>query len=158
MSTQPDYRLTLPYPVSANRYWRSFVPRGHSRAIVTRSDEAKAYVDEVGWLARQAGIRQPLKGRIELGLVLYPQLPQDWQRRARCNPQTWDDTVQCIDLGNCEKVLSDALNGIAWIDDKQLRRIVLERAEPDGVARVEVRITRMAVPASPQGDLLGAAA
>jgi crossover junction endodeoxyribonuclease RusA len=46
-----------------------------------------------------------------------------------------------MDLGNCEKVLSDALNGIAWLDDKQLRRIVLERCEPDDRgARVEIEI------------------
>ena len=47
--------LTLPYPVSANVYWRSFVPRGHSRAIVTLSDEAKAYKAAVGKLVREAG-------------------------------------------------------------------------------------------------------
>ena len=99
-----------------------------------------------------------MTGRIELQLKLYPALPQDWQRRVRCNPRTWDDTVMCIDLGNCEKVLSDALNGVAWKDDKQLRRIVLERAEPDGVARVEATIIAMAPPASPQADLLGEAA
>jgi crossover junction endodeoxyribonuclease RusA len=72
---------------------------------------------------------------------LYPARPQDWAKRAQRNPDTWDDDVRCIDLGNAEKVLSDALNGIAWIDDKQLRRIELERCEPDEHgARVVVEI------------------
>jgi crossover junction endodeoxyribonuclease RusA len=133
--------LTLPYPISANRYWRSFVPRGGSRAIVTVSDEAKAYKAEVGWRAKAAGLRIPLDGRVSVLVRLFPQRPQDWAKRAQRNPDTWDDDVRCIDLGNAEKVLSDALNGIAWVDDKQLRRIVLERCEPDEKgARVEVEI------------------
>jgi len=36
--------LSLPYPVSANRYWRSF--RAGSRAVVTVSAEAKVYKRE----------------------------------------------------------------------------------------------------------------
>jgi crossover junction endodeoxyribonuclease RusA len=69
---------------------------------------------------------------------------------------TWDDDVQCIDLGNCEKVLSDALNGIAWVDDRKHRRILLERMEPDGEARVEVTITPLMPQVHPQADLLEA--
>ena len=75
--------LTLPYPISANRYWRSFVPRGHQRAIVTLSDEAKAYKQEVGWLAKKAGIREPITGRVAVEIRLYPKRPQDWERRNR---------------------------------------------------------------------------
>lgn len=41
--------ITLPMPVSANRYWRTF--RG--RMVV--SAEAKAYKEQAGWLARAAG-------------------------------------------------------------------------------------------------------
>ncbi len=134
------HTLTLPYPVSANRYWRSFVPRGGKRAVTVVSDEAKEYRTAVGLLAKTQGMRIPLDGRVELTLRLYPARPQDWAKRAQRNPDTWDDDVRCIDLGNAEKVLCDALNGIAWIDDKQLRRISLERCEPDGEARVEVTI------------------
>jgi crossover junction endodeoxyribonuclease RusA len=134
------HTITLPYPVSANRYWRSFVPRGSSRAVTVVSDEAKDYRRTVALLAKQQGMRLPLDGRVELTLRLYPARPQDWAKRAQRDPDHWDDDVRCIDLGNAEKVLSDALNGIAWIDDKQLRRIVSERCEPDGEARVEVTI------------------
>jgi hypothetical protein len=66
-----EIRLTLPYPVSANRYWRSFVPRGHKRAIVTLSDEAKSYKSQVGWMCKQAGIRKPITGRVHV--VRYAQ-------------------------------------------------------------------------------------
>lgn len=136
--------LTLPYPVSANRYWRSYVPRGQQRAIVTLSDDAKAYKAEVAKIAKAHGLRMPLDGRIAITLRLFPARPQDWAKRAQRDPDGWDDSVRCIDLGNAEKVLSDALNGIAWVDDDQLRRIVLERMEPDDSgARVELSIARI---------------
>ena len=131
--------LVLPYPISANRYWRALVINGHPAMVPTK--EAKAYKAEVGWLARQAGMRAPLAGRMSLQVRLFPARPQDWAKRARKNPDAWDDEVRCIDLGNCEKVLSDALNGVAWVDDKQLRRIVLERCEPDDLgARLVVTV------------------
>ena len=79
-----------------------------------------------------------------------------WARRARKDPANWDDDVRCIDLGNAEKVLSDALNGVAWLDDKQHRRILLERMEPDGDARLVVRIAQLASD-NAQTSLLAAA-
>lgn len=132
------YQMTLPYPVSSNRYWSHGIVKGHAVTFVTK--EAKAYRAQVAWLAKQAGLRIPLDGRVSLHVKLFPQRPLDFAKRAQRQPDTWDDDVRCIDLGNCEKVLSDALNGVAWIDDKQLRRIVLDRCEPDGEARVEVTI------------------
>ncbi len=148
--------LTLPYPLSSNRYWRPVNIGKHITIVPTK--EAKAYKAEVAWLARQAGVQQPLQGRIALHVQLYPQRPQDWARRAKREPLTWDDDVRCIDLGNAEKVLSDALNGVAWLDDKQHRRILLERMEPDeGGARMVVRIEQLALPAGPQASLREAA-
>ena len=127
--------LILPYPISANRYWATRVIKRKgakfSSAMTYVTPEAERYKRDVAMLALAAGLRAPAVGRVALLIRLFPERPQDWARRARREPDTWDDTVRCIDLGNCEKVLSDALNGIAWADDKQLRRIVLERSEPD---------------------------
>ena len=148
--------LTLPYPPSANRYWRTAVVRGRVQTYL--SDDAKAYKTEVQVIALRAGVRRPFAGRIQLEVQLYPQRPLDWARRAARDPLTWDDDVRCIDLGNCEKVLSDALNGLAWVDDKKHRRIVLDRMEPDGEARLVVRITPLVLAGSLQADLLGEAA
>lgn len=144
-------RLTLPIPPSSNRYWATRVMG--RRAITYVTSEAKAYREDVAWRARLAGV-QPIDGRVALTIHLYPHRPQDWAKRQRKAPETWDDTVRAIDLGNCEKVLSDALNGVAWIDDSQHRRIVLERMPPDERgARVEVEIEAIA-PASAQTELL----
>mgnify|MGYP006348646513 FL=1 len=150
--------LTLPYPVSANVYWRSFVPRGHSRAIVTLSDEAKAYKTAVGKAVQAAGISRPIMGRVAVTVQLFPARPKGWARRARVNPTAWDDGVRCIDLDNANKVLLDSLKGWALDDDKWVRRITSERMEPDGEARVVVTIEALALPASPQADLLALAA
>ena len=136
-------KITLPYPCSANRYWRSFVPRGHKRAIVTLSDEAKSYKSQVGWICRAAGIHQPLAGRVHIDVKLYPKRPQDYAKRMRKAPDSWDDDVMCLDLDNANKVLFDALKGVAIVDDKWVRKLTAERMEPDGEARVELTIAPM---------------
>lgn len=132
--------LTLPYPISANRYWRSYVPRGCSRAFVVLSEEAKAYRREVGWIARQAGIRSPLLGRIALSYVLHPKRPQDWERRSRKDPARWEESVQCMDLLNANKVLCDALNGIVYPDDKWIWEARATRGEPQEKGCVVVQV------------------
>jgi len=132
--------LTIPYPVSANRYWRSFVPRGHKRAIVVLSDEAKSYKSEVGWIAKSAGIPAPLSGRVAMTIKLYPGMPQDAAKRMKKLGDGWDDGVRSIDLDNALKVLIDSLKGIAYADDKQVWRIAAERMEPDGQARAVVTV------------------
>ena len=44
----------------------------------------------------------------------------------------------CLDLDNCIKVTLDSLNGIAWVDDRQVKRISAEvgPATPGGGLRV----------------------
>lgn len=135
--------IVLPYPVSANRYWRSFVPRGSQRAIVTRSQEAKAYIDVVQLQLVRNGIPKPLDGWVYCRLRLYPNRPQDWAKRAQKDPDGWEHSIQCMDVGNCNKVLEDALNGLLWHDDKQVRMLILERMSPDAHgARVTLEVMK----------------
>ena len=133
--------LTLPYPLSANRYWRPVRIGLHITIVPTK--EAKAYRTQVGFLVKAAGVRQPITGRVQIDVRLYPNRPQDWQKRMRKDGAEWDDTVQCIDLDNANKVLLDSLKGVAIDDDRWVRKIVAERMEPDGEARVVVTITPM---------------
>lgn len=121
-------RLVLPYPVSANRYWRSVVPRNSKRALVIRSDEAKSYTTQVAWLAKAAGCRTPTARPIDLRVTLVPK------------------NGVVMDLDNCLKVTIDALKGIVYADDKQVRRILAEYADPDGRGAVIVEIAEF-VPA-----------
>lgn len=132
--------VTLPYPISANRYWRSFVPRGGKRAIVVLSDEAKAYKQYVASMCLAAGIK-PLSHRVMVHIDLFPQLPKDFAKRARLDPDYWDDDIRCIDIDNARKVLYDSLKGIAFTDDKWIWSDSAERMQPDGEARVVVTIS-----------------
>ena len=135
--------LTLPYPISANRYWRTYVPKGFKAPVTTLSSEAKAYKKLVAGIVHAAGIRQPFDGRVAVDIALYPNRPQDWQRRAKKNPECWDDDVLCIDLDNANKVLLDSLKGLVFHDDKWVRKLFGERMEPDGEARVVVTISQI---------------
>lgn len=146
--------LVLPYPVSANRYWRTFMPKGFKAPVTTLSPEAKAYKKLVAKTAQLAGITKPITGRVEISYVLYPGRPLDYRKRMAKDPAGWDDTVQCIDLDNAQKVLLDSLKGVVMEDDKWVRRILAERAEPDGEARLIVTVSPIAT-SSPQNQLFG---
>lgn len=121
-------RLVLPYPVSANRYWRTVVNRKTGRAMTFVSQEAESYKTEAGWIAKQAGVKAPLSCNVVLGFKLVPK------------------NGVCMDLDNALKVTIDALKGVVYVDDKQVYRINAERAEPDGHARLEVSIEEYAPP------------
>lgn len=148
--------LTLPYPISSNRYWATRVvsPKGkRPMAITYVTPEARDFKAEVLELARAAGILAPMLGRVQVEAWLYPNRPQDYQKRQRQHGEQWDDTVQCLDLDNAMKVLLDALKDVVMADDKFVRRIASQRMEPDDKpARVVVRITSLPV-VKPQLEL-----
>lgn len=111
-------KLTLPFPPSANRYWR--VWRG--RPVV--SSEARQYKLDVATLARVAGLR-PVEGSVSLTLNIY---------RPR----------KAGDLSNRIKVVEDALQGIAYENDSQVVEIIARRHDDAKNPRIEVEIARAA--------------
>lgn len=113
-------RLVLPYPPSANRYWRTRVAGRGPRAFVQTylSEEAKAYKAEVARLMRINGVR-PMSGPVVLTLDVY---------RPR----------KAGDLSNRIKVLEDALNGFAYEDDSQVVALHVLRHDDKACPRVEV--------------------
>lgn len=151
--------LKLPYPISANRYWahRVVTPKGgRPMALTYVTPEAKQYKETVGWLAKAAGVK-PITGRVAIVIELYPHRPLDYLKRMKQHGDDWDDTVQCLDLGNTEKVLSDALKDVLFGDDKLLHDIHLKRMEPDGEARVVVHLTPYVRAGAAQPSLLESA-
>jgi Holliday junction resolvase RusA-like endonuclease len=150
------YTLTLPYPISANRYWasRTVTPRGKPSFTTTYvTPEAKAYKAQVQKLALVAGVRKPIAGRVRVDFTLYPNRPLDWQKRMRKDGAAWDDSVMCLDLDNAQKVVLDSLKDVVFQDDAWVREIRARRAEPDEFgARLMVVVTPLAV-AQPQTDL-----
>lgn len=106
--------ITLPFPISANRYWRNF----NGRMVI--SPEARAYKEAAAWTARAAGI-EVIAGDVAVTLRVY--------RPAKRG-----------DLDNTVKILLDSLNGIAYNDDSQIVRIVAERYDDKRNPRVEVEV------------------
>jgi crossover junction endodeoxyribonuclease RusA len=149
--------VTLPYPISANVYWHSRIVKAKAtgkQIVVTHpTRDAQNYCEDVGWRCKAAGVRQPIHGRVRVDIALYPSRPQDWAKRASKDPLYWDNDVRCIDLDNANKVLLDALKGVAMEDDAWVYELHSQRMEPDGEARVVVTITPL-VKVSPQEALL----
>lgn len=109
--------IVLPYPVSANRYWRHY----NGRTVV--SEDARAYKAGVWLQAQHAGMR-PFAGPIAMYVHVY---------RAR----------KVGDLDNSAKVLADSLNGIAYQDDSQIVEWHLWRHDDPRNPRVEVEIRKV---------------
>lgn len=112
-------KVTLPYPPSANRYWRAF------RGRTVLSAEAKAYKKQVAAILAAAG-HKPVAGPVAYTAHLYRPLRSG-------------------DLDNRLKVLGDALTGFAWLDDKQVEEIHAYRHEDKANPRVEVEVRALGV-------------
>lgn len=107
----PEF-IVLPYPVSANRYWRNF------RGRMVISSEAKAYKKQVAWSFSAFGI-EPANGDVSLSIKLHPKLTKKGAAsRTIC------------DLDNVLKVVFDALQGVLYVNDKQVKKLTAEIGEP----------------------------
>lgn len=84
--------------------------------------EARAYRHQAGWEAKRQGV-QVQNGPLAVSLNVYRPM-----RRG--------------DLDNTAKVLFDALNGIAWVDDGQVVEMHLFRFDDKDRPRVEVTVSQ----------------
>lgn len=89
--------ITLPYPPSANRYWRNF------RGRMVISAEAKAFKEQAAWIAKASGA-QMITGAVSMLVDIY--------RPAKRG-----------DLDNTLKVTIDSLQGIFYENDSQIVEI-----------------------------------
>lgn len=113
--------IDLPYPPSANRYWRIF----RNRAVPSK--DATAYKRAVR--SRCCSLR-PVGGKIAVSVTLRPKLTKAGKA-----------SKVIIDLDNCLKVALDALQGIAYHNDAQVVEIFARYGEPveAGGLTIEVR-------------------
>ncbi len=114
--------ILLPYPPSANRYWRTF------RGRHVRSADAVQYRGEVMSRANIYGLHL-LVCPVRVRVTLHPKLTlKGAASRTR------------IDLDNCCKVVLDALQGVAYDNDKQIEdlHLLLGPAMSDGGLSVHV--------------------
>lgn len=125
--------MMLPYPVSANRYWRNF------RGRMTRSVEAMAYREQVQEIAAEC-LTECLQGCVSVRLVLHPKKPKDWDRRLKKDPRAVL-TLGRMDLDNAQKVALDALQGIGFTNDRQITSLLIRLGEPVDGGGLAVRVT-----------------
>ena len=116
----------LPFPPSANRYWR--VDKRHG-GHVHRSAVAEVYCEVVARLA-QLVTDEPIRGDVEIRAIIY--------RPAKRG-----------DLSNTIKILEDSLRGHFYVDDKQTARIHWIRQEDPANPRVELWVTEVEVTPPP---------
>lgn len=123
--------ILLPYPPSANRYWRVF------RGRAVHSAEAREYKDEVERLAREQRVI-PMATCVKVRITLMPVQPKDHIKRAKADPK-WGLSVRRIDIDNAGKVALDALQGIIYFNDRQITdyRVRLGAPMPGGGLLVE---------------------
>jgi crossover junction endodeoxyribonuclease RusA len=106
--------ISLPYPPSANVYWRNF------QGLTVVSQEARNYKAQAGWLAKSQDVRL-LDGDIAVSLKLY-------------RPQKKGD------IDNRIKVLLDALQGVAFENDSQIVELHVFRYDDKANPGVEVEL------------------
>jgi crossover junction endodeoxyribonuclease RusA len=104
----------LPFPPSANRYWR------HANGHTYKSEDARAYQVAVGWQC-QALHLAPHTGPVAVTVRLY--------RPAKRG-----------DIDNSLKVLLDALQGHVYNDDAQIVELHAYRYDDKRDPRVEVDV------------------
>lgn len=117
MSKQKELNLTLPWPPSANRYWR------YNRGRVHRSKEAVNYINLVATFKRG---RQSTFGsdKVQVFMRFYP---PDHRKR---------------DVDNMAKIPNDALKAAGYFDDdSQIIDCLLQKRLPSkDNPRIEVRV------------------
>lgn len=112
----PRVELTLPEPPSANRIWRT----GRGRTYTSQA--AKDF--------KAAVYAEALRQRITKPVFAGPvKLTMTWYRQRKAG-----------DLSNRIKVVEDALNGVVWVDDKQVSELHLFRVDGQRPGRLHLII------------------
>lgn len=113
----------MPYPVGANRVWRNFNGR------MVANPKAEAWKRVAADSARLAGIVMAA-GAVHIHYRLHPKQNKDGSANKTR-----------LDIDAPAKALLDALNGVAYLDDKQVIRLVGEVSHPVAGGALSVRVT-----------------
>lgn len=113
---------------------------GRGRAYVPSSHPIHAYRQAVALMAKAAGATPTKDAPLTLQIFLEFVRPKSHYRaNGELNPRT-ALKVPPGDCSNYQKGIEDALNGIAWVDDVQVGKTIVEKTY-SVEARTTVRIT-----------------
>lgn len=116
--------IELPYPPSANHYWRHIPIPGRKMAVrVLISEEGRNYIEKVERAVRKSGLKK-MSGALAVKLSIYC---PNWRRR---------------DIDNLRKPLYDALSKAGvWEDDSFVAYDVAQKYHStDSIGRIIVKI------------------
>jgi Holliday junction resolvase RusA-like endonuclease len=104
------------------------VPKGRPR-FARRGQFVQTYTDSktleyetlVGFKARMAiGSSEPLKGHLTVYLYLRYAVPASYSKKRVEACLNGLEYPKRVDLDNCYKSITDAMNGIVYVDDSQI--------------------------------------
>jgi len=111
-----EHKLTLPFPVSVNQYYRS-IPRGKFCSVIL-SQKGREFKAKVKSMVDASPTDQPVLVMIKL----YP------------------PTKRKYDVDNMLKSLLDSLIGIAYEDDSQISCLAVSKEEVVSGGKCEIKI------------------
>lgn len=130
---------------------------GSIGAVVTNDNpKAKAWASVIAGAASEAmGARQPLRGPLTLDLVFYLPRPKSHYTKRGLRPEAPVYVESKPDYDKLCRCATDALTGIAFVDDSQVARAYVEkRYSNDGRIGVRVQVAclpgRHAMPLTPR--------
>ena len=95
---------------------------------MVRSSAAIEYKETVAALAAESLVAMHMVP-VSVRMILHPERPADWEKRSR-KDANWALRVRRIDIDNAQKVALDALQGVAFENDRQVTSLTIELGEP----------------------------
>lgn len=101
---------------------RAFVRNGHATLVENSGDKLKLWRHVIATAARQATI-EPIVGPVQVHLWFRLQPPASAPKKKR----TWPIRARSGDVDKLARAALDSLTGVAFIDDAQVVRLVVEK-------------------------------
>ena len=131
--------FTIPGPPQGKGRPRVTIQGGHAHGYTPAKTAAYQRSIAGAYKLSYPGAK-PLEGPLELQIEAYMPIPQSWpkSKKAAALAEMIKPTVK-PDADNIGKAIADALNGVAWQDDKQITSMTV-RKRYGALPRVEVEI------------------
>lgn len=98
--------LFAPYPISINTYYRKY------NNIITISKKGREFKN---YMKLMYSTILPFEHDVMVDIVIHPKLKKNG-----------DPYIKVIDIDNGLKCILDSMNGISYVDDKQIKKLTID--------------------------------
>lgn len=131
-------------PQGKGRHRAQVLPNGKIHTYTPENTASYENLVKVMYL-QQVG-RKRLTGALQARIQAFYAIPNSWSKKRKAEANDGVERPKTKpDLDNCCKIILDALNGIAFYDDKQVVELYASKHYAD-IARVEVTLTEIKTP------------